>query len=93
MSYTKIAKPSNTDYTVIRPEGKDIYDSVSLEYDDSSGFYDGVDPNLYTDLSKPTNDEAILLAGMTVGLLMPLTNPVRKTIGFDNWTDVNKPTT
>ncbi len=52
-AYTKIAKPTGTNYTNINPQGREQYDQANLSYDDSSTFYDGMNPNAYTNLSKP----------------------------------------
>ena len=53
MSYTKVAKPTSPTYTNQNSAGKEQYDQVSLTYDDSSIFYDGVNQALYTSVSKP----------------------------------------
>jgi hypothetical protein len=53
-TYTNIAKPSGTSYTNINTIGKQQYDQASIEYDDTSVFYDGVNESMYTNITKPS---------------------------------------
>ena len=55
MPYTNVPKPSAQTYTNTNPMGKEQYDEPSLTYDDSSTFYDGVNPSQYTAVSKPAS--------------------------------------
>jgi hypothetical protein len=90
MSWTGVSKPTGTPYTRINQGGREIYDDQNVLYDDSGVFYDGIDPLAWTNLAKPGGME-FLTAGMTMGLLMPLTISTTTTHA-DRWTDVNKPT-
>jgi len=53
-TYTNISKPSGTSYTNTNTIGKQQYDESSLTYDDSSTYYDGINPNQYTNIIKPS---------------------------------------
>ena len=53
-TYTNITKPTGTSYTPSNPVGKEQYDQISIEYDDSTVFYDGTNESLYTNLTKPS---------------------------------------
>lgn len=46
----------------------------------------------YTNIPKPAGGQKTLRAGMTMGLLIPLTNAVDRTVGGGNYTNVAKPT-
>ena len=52
--YTNVPKPTSSIYTGLYPEGKQIYDQVDVEYDQSSVAYDTI-ANNYTNISKPTS--------------------------------------
>ncbi len=45
----------------------------------------------YTNVAKPVNGGGTLKAGMTMGLLIPLTNAVARNVG-SSYTNVSKPT-
>lgn len=51
--YTNVAKPTSSVYTFLNPMGKQQYDQANLTYDDSTTYYDGINPNQYTNVSKP----------------------------------------
>lgn len=51
--YTNVSKPIGANYTDTNPQGKEQYDQLSLTYDDSNTFYDGVWAAAYTDVAKP----------------------------------------
>ena len=73
--------------------GKEQYDQASLTYDDANTYYDGVNMNQWTDIPKPTGGTSVtIFAGMTMGLLMPLTYSTDHQISSDQWTKVSKPT-
>ena len=92
MTYTKVSKPTGTGYTRVNIGGKSEYDQSDLTYDDSNTFYDGVDQAAYTLIAKPTGGlSGIILLGMTIGLLIPLTNTVETAVSSDDWTDIAKP--
>lgn len=51
--WTNIPKPTGLTYTNVNPMGKEQYDQVDITYDDSNVFYDGINPNQWTDVAKP----------------------------------------
>jgi hypothetical protein len=51
--YTKVAKPTGRPYTGVNT-AKPLYDEPSISFDDPLFFYDGIDENAYTKISKPT---------------------------------------
>ena len=53
-TYTNVNKPSGTSYSNSNSMGKEQYDQNTLTYDDSSTFYDGINPLQYTNTNKPT---------------------------------------
>ena len=53
--YTKVDKPTTPTYTNVNAVGKEQYDQIDIEYDESTIFYDGVNENAYTKLAKPTS--------------------------------------
>lgn len=53
-TYTNIAKPLGTSYTLINPIGRETYDDPTVSYDSSAIFYDGVNQSLYTNVAKPS---------------------------------------
>ena len=92
-AYTKISKPSESTYTRLSLTGKETYDESSLTYDDTNAFYDGVNQLQWTDIAKPIGSfESVIRPGMTLGLLIPLTNTLIRAVSTDRWTDINKPT-
>lgn len=56
MSWTNVAKPGAQTYTNVNALGKEQYDQASIMYDDPNVFYDGVNPNQYTNVAKPTTN-------------------------------------
>lgn len=95
-AYTYIAKPIDATYTRVNSPGRQTYDDALISYDDSSVFYDSVDYNAYTNIPKPTSssNSFTFTRGMTLGLMIPLTNAIPKTVsGGDDYTYINKPTT
>lgn len=53
-TYTQVQKPNQTPYNQQTFQGKQIYDDPSVMYDSATVFYDGVNPNLYTAVAKPS---------------------------------------
>lgn len=53
MVYVNISKPTSSVYTGLYVEGKQIYDQVDIEYDQSNVAYDSISDD-YTNLAKPT---------------------------------------
>lgn len=86
--WTNISKPTGTPYTKVQVFP--TYDESSVAYDSSVDFYDGFNQAMYTLVSKPAGS-ADFRAGMTMGLLIPLTNARQQTIG-QPWISINKPT-
>jgi len=91
MSYTKIAKPTGTSYTQVNDQGRERYDESSIEYNESTTFYNSINTSQYTNIAKPTGGTTQRLAGMTLGLLIPLTGSQTEITGTD-WVKVAKPT-
>lgn len=52
--WTKVNKPSAQTYTNVNGQGKEQYDQIDVLYDDPIVFYDGSNPNQWTDIPKPT---------------------------------------
>lgn len=90
--YTYLNKPTDSTYTNVNGIGREEYDQADISYDSAITFYDGTDVNAYTDIAKPTGGGVIFSAGMTMGLLIPLTRSTSVTVGSD-YTFINKPTT
>lgn len=53
MVWTSIAKPGAQTYTTVNPMGRETYDQATITYDDASVFYDGINPTMWSDVSKP----------------------------------------
>lgn len=96
MTWINIAKPTSSIWTSINPRGKETYDQSTISYDDADTYYDGVNPNQWTDIAKPSviSGTVTILPGMATGLIMPPTYATQYVfdIGNDPWTRVNKPT-
>jgi hypothetical protein len=56
MTWQNVSKPGNQAYTTVNPAGKEQYDQASLTYDDANTYYDGVNMNQWTDVSKPSTN-------------------------------------
>ncbi len=54
MVWTNVAKPGAQNYTNLNPQGKEQYDQADIIYDSSTTYYDGTNPNQYTNVAKPT---------------------------------------
>ena len=55
MAYTYVNKPTSSTYSFVNPMGREFYDQQDLEYDSAFTYYDGVNPNQYTNVSKPVS--------------------------------------
>ncbi len=53
-TYTNINKPTGTTYTNQNGVGRQEYDQADISYDDSSIYYDGINPSQYTNATKPS---------------------------------------
>lgn len=53
MVWTNIPKPTASVWSSVNPQGKEQYDQSTITYDDANTFYDGVNPNQWTDIAKP----------------------------------------
>ena len=61
-AYTYIAKPTNSVYTSLNPQGKEQYDQSDIIYDDPNTFYDGINENAYVSIAKPTSSVYTFIA-------------------------------
>lgn len=52
--YTNVPKPTGASYTKL-DNGYPLFDDADIFYDDSSAFFDGFRPLMYTNISKPTS--------------------------------------
>lgn len=93
-AYTYVQKPTDATYTNVNTQGREQYDQASITYDDVNVFYDGVDEDAYTFVSKPTvGSNTVVSGGFSQGLLIPLTRSSTLTINNDDYTYVPKPIT
>lgn len=88
MSWNNISKPATRAYTNVNPAGKVAFDDVGFTFNDPNVFFDGTS-NTWTNIPKPFRSGS-LNRGMTMGLLIPLTES-RDTPTGDSWTKVKKP--
>lgn len=51
--WTNIPKPGAQTYTDVNPISKTQYDDALVTYDSITVFYDGGNPNMWTDVNKP----------------------------------------
>lgn len=52
-NWQNVAKPNGTSYANVNPTSKTQYDDSMVTYDSALVFYDGGDPNAWTDVTKP----------------------------------------
>lgn len=64
-AYTRINKPTDATYTSVNEEGKQVYDQYDVKYDESTVYYDGVNPNAYTSVSRPNDSTYTTIAKPT----------------------------
>lgn len=88
MSWTNVSKPTGSNWTWVNPTGLQTYDDANVLYDDPAGYYDGGNPNAWTDVAKPTGG-MIIFPGYATGLITPPT--YSREWGADVWTRVAKP--
>lgn len=62
MSWVSIAKPSIQAYTNVNVGGKEQYDQSDITYDSATTFYDGTNPGMWTDVSKPSAQSWVSIA-------------------------------
>ncbi len=65
MAWNKVNKPGAQSYTNENPQGREQYDQFSVLYDDPNTFYDGINPNQWTDVNKPSGTSWINVAKPT----------------------------
>lgn len=56
MAWVPVSKPGAQAYTTVNPMGKEQYDQADISYDDVNVFYDGINQNQWTDVSKPSTN-------------------------------------
>lgn len=56
MSWNNVNKPTGNNYSYVNPMGKESYDQADIEYDSATTYYDGINPNQYTNIAKPTTN-------------------------------------
>lgn len=86
--WTLSIKPTTSGWTNVNLTGRTQYDQSSITYDDSSMFYDGIDPSFWTRVAKPTN-AFLITPGMATGVLGPPT--YSEQFDVSGWTKVPKP--
>lgn len=89
MAWLNVTKPTTRSWTNTNPSGRTQYDQANTTYDSSTTFWDGVDPDFWTKISKPTNAR-LIVPGMATGVLGPPT--YSKQYDASLWTKVAKPT-
>ena len=89
-AWNNISKPSASNWSDEHPQGKEQYDESTITYDDADIYYDGLNPNQWTDVAKPTNG-ATIRVGMLTLLPMPVTYSREWSVG--SWIKVLKPNT
>lgn len=89
--YTYVPKPTGAPYTLVNPAGKQMYDEESISYDDSSTYYDGVNPTAYTYVPKPTTTANLATVGLYYGF-GAFTYSGGQPLSGGEWTNVPKPT-
>lgn len=90
MAWTTVPKPGAQTWSPINVIGKQQYDQVNLTYDDVNTFYDGGNPNMWTDIPKPSGG-VFIRSGMATGLIMPVSYS-QEVLAGDPWVKVSKPT-
>ncbi len=88
MSWTTVNKPTTSNWSVTNPAGRTQYDQANITYDDPTMFFDGINPNAWTNVARPS--PIFNYVGRASGLLMPLT--FRTSVLGSSWTNVPKPT-
>lgn len=62
MSWVSVNKPSVRSWTNVNPLGRETYDDATAIYDDSDVFYDGQNPNAWTNTAKPTTSSWVSIS-------------------------------
>lgn len=52
MAWTTVSKPSAQTYSNVNPSGREQYDDPEILFDDPDTYYDGINPNMWTDVSR-----------------------------------------
>jgi len=53
--WTNIPKPSVRSYTNVNFPGREQYDQADVTYDSATTYYDGINPNSWTNVAKPVS--------------------------------------
>ena len=88
MAFIKISKPTTRSWANTNPSGRTQYDQSDITYDDANTFWDGIDPNFWNKVTKPTNN-FLIVPGMATGIIGPPT--YSKQYDASNWIKVSKP--
>ena len=87
MTFTPVTKPTTQGWTSTNPAGRTQYDQ-DITYDDSTIFYDGIDPSFWNMVAKPTGGR-LITPGMATGLITPPT--YSRQYDASRWVKVQKP--
>lgn len=82
MAWTNIPKPTGVNYTNLNPIGKEQYDQATLTYDDSSTYYDGVNPNQWSSVQRIPNAWDVSKASFYQGVNISAQTPSVEWIFF-----------
>lgn len=55
MAWSNIPKPSVSGWNQVNPQGRENYDQADIDYDSASTYYDGINPNLWSEVNKPVS--------------------------------------
>lgn len=53
--WTNVSKPGAQAYSNVNVGGKEQYDQADLTYDSATTYYDGLNPNQWTTVPKPSS--------------------------------------
>lgn len=52
--WINVPKPNTSNYTNTNPQGREQYNQSDITYDSATTYYDGINPNQWSDVTKPT---------------------------------------
>ena len=55
MSWTPVTKPTVSGWNSVNPAGRTQYDQPDVTYDQADMYYDGVNPNSWSNITKPSS--------------------------------------